>query len=153
MSKLAQAIEKTPDIKGHAQVGKNAIKGEYRSKIVVPNTKLLTCSVDIDNAVATLYPNENRWDYAIEYNKEVFFIEFHPAETSSVTVVLKKLEWLKEWLKKKAPKIDELKSAEHYPYYWIGSGSFNILKTSAQYRRLTEARLLPKTQWNYKNIK
>lgn len=153
MSKLALAIEQTPDVQGKAQAGIGAIKREYRVRIVVPDTRALLCSLDIDNAVKTLYPDANRWDYALEYNKEVFFLEFHPAETSAVSIMLKKLEWLKMWLRMKAPEIDALKSTSYNPYYWIGSGSFNIIKTSSQYRKLAEARLLPKKQWIYNTLK
>lgn len=153
MSKLAVAIDHTPDVQGKALAGIGAIKGEFRCKIVVPNTWALSCSLDIDSAVKTLYPNANRWDYAVEYNDEVFFLEFHPAETSSVSIMLKKLEWLKMWLKEKAPEINALKSKTHNPYCWIGSGSFNIIKTSSQYRKLAAAGMLPKTQWNYSTLK
>ena len=152
MQKLAIAIDNTPEIKGHAKVGKSAIKNEYRLKVVVPNPKLLTCSVDIDSAVHSLYPNANRWDYALEYGEDVFFLEFHPAETSEVGKVLAKLDWLKVWLKTKAPDIQKIATTNYMPYYWIGSGSFNILKTSSQYRRLATAHLLPKSEWNYNKL-
>lgn len=153
MSRLLAAVDNTPNVKGKAQVGKGAIKKGYHSKIIVPNTRLLSCSLDIDGAVKAYYPNANRWDYALEYNDEVFFLEFHPAETSSVSIVLKKLQWLKKWLEEEAPKIDALKSNTCTPYYWIGSGSFNIIRNSSQYRELAQKKLLPITSWNYNILK
>ena len=153
MSRLSNAIEKTPEVQGNGKIGMGAIKGEYRSKIIVPNTRLLTCTLDIDGSVKNLYPNDNRWDYALEYNDEVFFVEFHPAETSAVAKMLVKLEWLKGWLTTKAPKINELKTTTHNPYHWIGSGSFNIIKTSSQYRKLAVAGMIPRSQWNYNLLK
>ena len=61
--------------------------------------------------------------------------------TSEVGVVLKKLQWLKDWLNNKAPNINRLKAQT--PYYWIQSNNFAIPKTSPQYKRITQAQLKP----------
>lgn len=152
MPRLSSAIEQTPDVRGHSKVGKSAIKKQYRSKVVVPDTRLLTCSLDIDSAVCALYPDANRWDYAVEYNDQVFFLEVHPVETSEIKTVLAKLAWLETWLKTKATEIDKLKATDYNPYYWIASGSYNILRTSSQYRNLATSHLLPQTEWNFNKI-
>ncbi|TAK40761.1 MAG: hypothetical protein EPO28_09625 [Saprospiraceae bacterium] len=101
-------------------------------------------SLDIDGCLAAqkMYPNDNRWDYALEYEAEVYFIEVHSAYTSQVSTVLKKLQWLKDWLKEHAPEIIKLR-AKKQPYYWIQSGKFGILPHASQYREAAQASILP----------
>ena len=147
MSRLQIAIDNTPDVRGEGKVGKAAIKNEYRSKIVVADPRKLTYSLDIDDAVKDLYTNANRWDYALEYNDEVFFIEFHPANTSEIKTMLEKLSWLKQWLNEHAPQIDALKSKSSTPYYWIATQGVHIASTSSHYRKLATQKLLPQSQW------
>ncbi|MDR0865987.1 MAG: hypothetical protein LBO74_13795 [Candidatus Symbiothrix sp.] len=134
-----EAVEITPEIVNGFQTGLTAL-GKHKEKIAVSNTRLLEGSVDIDLTTKPLYPHENRWDYALAYDKKVYFVEVHPANTSEVDVVLKKLQWLKDWLKNKAPHISSLKADA--PYYWIQSSNFAI-KTSPQYRRISQAKLIP----------
>jgi hypothetical protein len=66
--------------------------------IAVNNTRLLEGSVDIDACTLKNHPNEARWDYAIGYESKAYFVEIHPADTSNVNEVIKKAEWLKQWL-------------------------------------------------------
>lgn len=152
MSRLQTAIENTPDVQGNGKIGKTAIKNEYRSKIIVPIPRKLTYSLDIDEAVKNLYPEDSRWDYALEYDDEVYFLEFHPADTSQINIVLAKLSWLKQWLLSNAPKINELKSLKNYPFYWVATQSIHISPTSSQYRRLATNKLLPQKVWNFSKI-
>ena len=136
-----EAIETTPDVADGYQTGLKAIKKEYRNKIKVFDTQLLNGSVDIDSCTTHLYPNDNRWDYAFSYNQEVYFVEGHSAKTGEISVVLKKLAWLKDWLVQHAPNINKLKASQ--PYFWIQSNKFAILTTSPQYRRVVQEGLKP----------
>lgn len=43
----------------------------------MPDNSKLEGSVDIDKATAKIYPNDNRWDYALSYDGEEFFIVVH----------------------------------------------------------------------------
>ncbi|MDR0845136.1 MAG: hypothetical protein LBN71_07930, partial [Tannerella sp.] len=81
------------------------------------------------------------WDYAFAYDKEVYFVEIHSANTGQVAVVLKKLRWLKDWLNYHAQEINKLKAKT--PYYWIQSNNWAIPKTSPQYRQIAQAQLVP----------
>ncbi len=92
--------------------------------------------MDIDSAVKDFYPEENRWDYAIGYDDKVCFVEVHPASTSEVETMLKKLSWLKQWLKNKAPKLSSIKKTQE-PYIWLSTKSMGILKTSSQFKKLS----------------
>lgn len=153
MSHLYNAIESTPDVRGHACFGLQALCPNARSKIKVPNNRLLTCSLDIDSATQLQYPNDNRWDYALEYNNETFFIEVHPAHTSEIPTVLAKLAWLQQWLKNRAPLIEETKSLNHHPYYWICSGKYAISPISPQARLLATKKIKPLSFWNFNALK
>ena len=72
-----------------------------------------------------------------------FFIEVHSAITSEVKIVLKKFQWLKDWLINQAPEINHLKSKSRNPFVWIQTKNFQILKTSPQYLMAVQARILP----------
>lgn len=151
-SPLKMAVDKTEDVQGRFKTGLGAVKGSERSKFIVPYPRNLTGSVDIDTATAARYPQVNRWDYAVEYNKETFFIEVHPASTSEVSTVIAKLAWLKQWLKEKAPEINALKSKSKCPYYWVFTNRFSILPNSKYARQLAQLNLMPVKQWKYTSL-
>lgn len=133
-----EAIEATPDVLTGYRVGLKAL-GDYAKKIEVENTRQLNGSVDIDDCTTHKYPNDNRWDYALAYNEEVYFVEVHTANTDQVSVVIKKLQWLKDWLNGQAPEINKLKAGR--PFIWIPSGKNRILKSSSEARRISQAKI------------
>ena len=93
--------------------------------------------MDIDSAVKDLYPEENRWDYAIGYDDKVCFVEVHPASTREVETMLKKLSWLKQWLKNKAPKLSSMEKTQE-PYIWLSTKSTHILPNSRYSKKLSK---------------
>ena len=135
-----QAVEATPDVANGYQIGLGAL-GQYSNKINAANTRLFNGSIDIDACTTKKYPNENRWDYALAYSQKVYFVEVHSATTSQVSIVLRKLQWLKDWLNLHAPEINKLKAQQ--PYYWIMSNNNRILKSSRQARQVAIAGLKP----------
>ena len=139
-SAFKDAVTNTPDISKGYMVGLTAL-GKYSSKVTVSNTVKVEGSVDIDSTTVALYPRENRWDYVIGFNGKVIFVEVHSATTSEVDAVLKKLDWLKNWLNSKAPDLAKLRAPE--PYFWVQSKNFQILKHSPQYRRAVQKGILP----------
>ena len=149
MNKFQEAIKKTCDISNGYENGLKAL-GNHSNKINAENNDFINGSVDIDKNTKSIYPNCNRWDYAISYNYEVYFIEVHPACTSEVQTVLDKLNWLKDWLKSSAPEINKLK-AKSFPYIWLFTKRFNILKTSSKYRILSKNGLKPIKKLNLPN--
>lgn len=130
------AIENTEEVKDGFCIGKQAIKGNDRNKVNAADNNKLQGSLDIDSQVKALYPNSSRWDYALSYNDKIYFFEIHPAETSEIENVVKKVKWLKFWLKTKATEIDKLPKSEH-PYIWVQSGRYAILPTTKEMRKLT----------------
>jgi len=144
-----QAVLATPDVATCYKTGLTAL-GTYSSKISVSNTSILNGSVDIDTCTSGLYPNENRWDYAFAYDGEVFFIEIHSAKSGEVRTVIKKFNWLKDWLTNKAPEINKLKSRNRSPFYWIQSNSYSIPITSPQYRIVAKTGIKPMLNSSHK---
>ncbi len=66
---FADAVSKCSEIKDALKPGLMALKAN--SKVVRPaNTKLIDGSVDIDEAVKDLHPQESRWDYVVGYEKK-----------------------------------------------------------------------------------
>lgn len=151
-SLLKAAVDKTDDVKGQFKTGLGAIKGCEKQKFVVPDTRKITGSLDIDTSTKKMYPLENRWDYAIEYNKETFFIEVHPGYTSEIPTVMTKLNWLKKWLREKAPAINALKPKDKQPYHWVYTNKFAILPNSKYARQLAQLNLTPVKQWDYRAL-
>lgn len=145
------AVEATPDVvKGFCE-GLKAF-GEYKIKIKVPDTKKINGSLDIDAATKDIYPEDNRWDYALCYDGEVFYIEIHPATTGEVTKMIKKLQWLKKWLYTKAPKINKLTTKNRQPFYWIQSSKCAIPKHMPQYKAVVQNKICPMPVWDYNKI-
>lgn len=131
---FADAIEKCAEVRGKLCAGLTAM-GKNSAMVKVSDTRLLNGSLDIDNAVKAARPNEARWDYAIGYRDNAYFVEVHPADTKNVDEMVKKVTWLKQWLDKEAPELKELHSCGSF--HWIPSGRVKILKTSPQYKRIS----------------
>lgn len=130
-----KAVEGTPDISTAYRSGLQALKRSDRGVFDVADTRLLDGSVDIDTAVQGKYPKENRWDYAIGYSGKVCYVEVHPAYTSEVSTIEKKLRWLKTWLKEKGPLLDAIPKAIP-AFVWAQTGKGGILPRSSQARKL-----------------
>lgn len=132
-----QIVEKTPDIKDGFHRGLQALRANAK-QVSAADTQKLEGSVDIDACTKNIYPQDSRWDYAIGYGGKVYFLEIHPANTSNIKEMIKKAEWLKNWLAQKAPL---LKSRAVNSYYWKASGKFNILPNSLQNRKLAQSKI------------
>lgn len=119
------AVEATPDVSDCFKDGLQALR-ENSLKIELSNTRSCQGSVDIDNCTnnKNLYINENRWDYVIGYQNQAYFVEVHPASTSDIDKMLKKVKWLQNWLNQHAPEIKKLKAPVQF--YWVQSGKFDI---------------------------
>lgn len=130
-----QAIEATSEVKDGYCSGLKAVKGSDRSKFIISDTSLIDGSLDIDSSVKHLYPNDNRWDYAVSYDNKLFFVEIHPAFDKEIKRMSDKLKWLKTWLKVKAPNLESLPKSER-PFCWIASGETGFLPTSTSRRKI-----------------
>lgn len=129
------AVENTPDVKCGFCVGLKAVKNSDRNKVDATDPRKIQGSLDIDGQVKEIYPDKNRWDYALSYDDKIYFFEVHPASTSDVDTVIKKLTWLKEWLKNKAPQINKLQKGNQ-PYTWVPTDGYAILSSGSYAKKL-----------------
>lgn len=135
-----QAVKATPSISSYCQNGLKALEKDHPKKIKVKQESI-NGSVFIDECLKKT-DNGNRWDYAIGYNNEAYFVEVHSANTSEISVVLKKLAWLKNWLLTSAPELNGIKARD--AYHWIQSGKYDILEHAPQFKRAQQSGLVPK---------
>ena len=77
------------------------------------------------------YKGAPLWDYMIGYDSEVFFVEIHPASTSNVKEMIKKVQWLKEWLRESGKVFFENQTTRE-SYRWVATNRVNITKSSRQ---------------------
>lgn len=139
------AVRATPEIEHAWRPGLQAIRGNHRQHVIAADGRRLRGSIDLDETLRQVYPNDPRWDYAVSYlagsgrtDETVYWIEVHPATGGDVKVVLSKLKWVKEWMEVKAPKLDEMTRV----FVWVASGRTAFTQRSTQAKRLAEAGLL-----------
>lgn len=130
-------VKATGEISGCYEAGLQALDGNNSKSILVNETRDLDGSVNLDNCTLRKYQNANRWDYIIGYKNEAFFVEVHPASSGEVKEIVKKVKWLKKWLKTKASQINSIK-AKQQPFRWVASGKIAITKNSRYSRTLTQ---------------
>ncbi|MCR5453803.1 MAG: hypothetical protein K6F33_02295 [Bacteroidales bacterium] len=119
-NKFKKAVLATPDLIFHE--GKGALSNQYKRKVEISDCQ---GSVDIDQCLKDKPAGKNqcRWDYALGYNNKSFFVEIHSADTKNIDEVIKKVNWLRNWLKTSAHHIDEIK---HLPFYWVATSGIDI---------------------------
>ena len=140
-----QAVAQTADLGEWVwQPGLPAL-GADSQHVQCLETQRLAGSVNLDEALKTRYPAEPRWDYAIGWyrgsGEVAIWVEAHPAYTGEVEVVIRKLQWLRNWLATSAPVLDSLTKHEENPFFWLATGSVSITKNSPQARRLAKSGL------------
>jgi len=139
-----EAVEATSEVKLCHQKGISALSKDEKKKVELYDSKKCEGSLNIDECLHknNKYAGDNRWDYAIGYDGKVYFVEVHSAITSQVSKVLKKLEWLKNWLIQSAPEINKLKAERSF--YWLQSNGYHILRNSVQERLVNQKGLRPR---------
>ena len=124
--------------------GLQAVKrGEGKGQIVARDSLCLLGSADIDGDCTAAQPNSERWDYVIGYNRfgkaVAHYVEVHSAQTSEVSKIEGKLQWLLDFLRQ-----DHQQELKRLPaeFHWVASGRINIPRHTPQFRRLkTSSRL------------
>ncbi len=121
-STLQQAVEHTPCVADQWKDGLKALKGEHRSAIDLKKPQLRGGSLDIDAAMQPAEPDAERWDYAVQHDGLMVFVEIHPADGDHhVTKMVGKVKWLRQWLRDHAPLIGALPRATE-PFRWVHTG-------------------------------
>lgn len=138
------AVEGTPDVAKGYRSGLQAIEKADKDAVVLKDNRKVDGSLNIDKETKLLYPHDSRWDYAIGYDGKVNFVEVHPANTSNISEMAKKKEWLKNWLKSKAPLLDSL-PAGNPKFLWAATESgVHISNQASHKRKLAQLGFSPK---------
>ena len=101
-----EALSQTPNLETAWQPGLQALRAEDKRHIKAEDTGQLCGSADVDTALLPKDPQANRWDFAIGYqhtnrkHEFIYWVETHTGSDDQIKVVLKKLEWLKTWLRR-----------------------------------------------------
>ena len=132
-----QKVKEHPELTNCYQPGLRAMKG-YSLKVKPENPRKLDGSVFIEECLKTAYRDAPLWDYMASYDSKVYFIEVHPASSGNVNEVIKKLDWLKNWLKNKATGFLEMK-ANRRPYRWVTTNGVHITKGSRQAKKIANS--------------
>jgi hypothetical protein len=135
--RFKQAVENTGGLEETYRLGLQALQRRDRSHISCRDSRMVTGSVDLDSALATTLPNDPRWDYGVGVtaqtkSESVVWIEVHPASSHHVDEVLHKLDWLKNWLRTRAPQLDVMPRE----FAWVASGQVALQANSPQRRKL-----------------
>jgi hypothetical protein len=138
-----QAVQATASVQAYYRRGLQALPNNYAKRIECANTQQLTGSINVDEALRATEPNSPRWDYGIGLSRKsaesAIWVEVHPASSTGVTDMLAKLQWLRNWLRAKAPALDALTQSD---YYWVSTdATIAITPNSPQARRLAAAGL------------
>lgn len=139
-SKFRKAVQACPDLT--LREGMQAISSVNREKIIPDNTRSLTGSVDMDKDLRELFPTEHRWDYVVGYNgsdgiEKAYFIEVHPAETSEITCVIRKVQNLRAWAERNAADLWNMNAKKEI--HWLSSGRYNLRFNDSHLRKLALA--------------
>ena len=138
-----QAVGKTPALKDAWRAGLQALRAEDKPHIEAEDPRNLTGSVDVDTAYQKLMPQSNRWDFGIAFqhsnhDKEVvYWVELHTASDSQVKVVIKKAQWLLEWLNGEGKPL----AAFEKEIVWVSSGATTFTRSSPQKKLMAQAGL------------
>src|ERR1019366_4607371 len=137
-----ETAEATPDLVGKWSAGLGAFEAKDKPHVKPEDTSTgrLRGSVYIDKALLAIFPQANRWDYAIGYQHDnrstefIYWLETHSGNDSQISVMLRKLEWLRTWHKgdgKELAKFDKL-------FVWAPSGATSFTKGATQVRILAD---------------
>ena len=141
-----EAVEDAPPpVNGAYREGIQALEHRHRGHVTCGDSRRLTGSIDLDKALAREpdYANAPRWDYGVGYRprngpEQAVWVEVHSATTKEVSAVLRKLQWLRDWLSGDAEQLMRMTNAtaEDRRYVWIAGASVRIPGNSPQARRL-----------------
>lgn len=143
------AVAATPEVSGYFKSGLMALEGKDRTENLISydNSRKIQGSLNLEQATKKYnHPYPSRWDYVIEYDNKIYYYEPHPASGGDkIREVIGKIDWLKWWLRDRAPEIRALPTAG---FYWIHTGKCDVDKNSRQFKRLTDKGVQLKSKLN-----
>lgn len=139
--RFVDAVRATRELSERYRLGVQALTEADRNHLEYEDSRRLTGSVNLEEALRPSLPHDPIWDYGIgwrtsEASECAVWVEVHPASSSHVGCVIGKVDWLKKWLRTSAP---ELKSITRREYVWIASGRVALQRGSRQAHQLAMA--------------
>lgn len=145
------AVDACASLRGRSRTGKGALTSNHAGK-VVSSRSCWRGSLEIDAALRQdpAHAQANRWDYGLGYTdpagtERALWVEVHSAETSEVSCVLAKYNWIRSFLQHSATDLLQLTNKGDHsavrPFTWVQSGRYNILANSRQRRELDQSGL------------
>ena len=131
------AVGRTPHLENAWQPGLQALRAQDRPHVVATDPRRLKGSVYVDEALQAFQPQANRWDFAIGYRHSnqqqdfIYWVEVHTANDKETEVVLRKLDWLRQWLRVQGNPLSGFKR----DFIWVSSGSTSFTLTAPQVKR------------------
>ena len=135
---FTDAVKNTPEISLGIRTGLQALKNDA-GRVEATDNRKLNGSVDIDATTRDLYPEASRWDYVIGYEGKAYFLEVHSEITSDIVDMLKKADWLRQWLSTKASALKAISGSNCF--YWVSPGACHIVSPSPQARKLAQSKV------------
>jgi hypothetical protein len=137
-----ETVLQTLELQHALQEGLQALAKTDRQRLTCNTPNKIAGSVNLEQALRLRHPNEPIWDYGVglrsaQNSDHVKWIEVHPASSSHVDEVLKKLVWLRSWLRHSAPALEALPRE----FVWVALGKVALQKGSPQMRRIAQAGL------------
>lgn len=149
-----RAVKATPAICNSLQEGLGAVRNVDRDRLRCSSPRRIRGSVNLDEGMRLVYPNDPRWDYVIGLSKgahgdQLVWLEVHPASSRHVDEVLDKLRWLKNWLDRDAAALRDLPAH----FYWVATGSVAFRRGSREEKRIAQQGIrFPGKQLNFDQI-
>lgn len=137
------AVEQTKHLETAWEQGLQALRAQDRLHINPEDTRKLRGSVDLDTAWQQLDPHGNRWDFGIAYQHSnrkdefVYWVETHTASDSEVKKVIKKAQWLLQWLKSGGKLLAQFECE----IIWVSSGATTFTLNAPQKKLMALAAL------------
>lgn len=133
-----EAVDAAPELRGAFRKGLQALRRSDGARVECRDPRRVTGSIDLDGRLAGSRPADPRWDYGIgvrtEGAEKAVWLEVHPASSGHVDGVLKKLRWLRDWLRRNAPDLGAMTSR----YCWVASGSVSFRPGSRERMRIED---------------
>jgi hypothetical protein len=136
-----EAVENTKGLKRAYRPGLQALKRRDKNHVTCRGPYRVSGSMDLDGALATVLPNDPRWDYGVAVvsrgqSETIVWIEIHSADSHHVDEVLRKYNWLRSWLPS-APRLKTM-SGDRLKCFWVASGPIALQRHHPQLRKLED---------------
>ena len=141
--RFREAVDATAELRGACLPGLQALKESDRNRIQCADTRRLKGSIDLEVRLKDHYREYPQWDYGIGWLEAAgrecaIWVEVHPASSGHVDDMIRKVTWLKNWLRNHAPCLKSLTRVEN-GYAWVATAGISFRPGSPQAQKLTRA--------------